>query len=777
VLVYAAIQLWWPGTSEARHTVASVYYLPIYLVASVLSWRASRHDVLDGPTRRAWRLLALAGVFSWVGDCSWAFFELVRHTESTPIWVDALSLAAFPCWVAALLSFSAAPRANEERAKFWLDVATVLVGGSMLSYYIVLRPTWIASAQGDLRGLVVSLAFPSADLVVLFAVAAMLIRVPVASTRLALKLLVGSCVLGFAADLIYAHLWLSGTYHTGDPVDTLWLVQGTLFALAARVQWVVADRNAPESAADEGRAFRISLLPYASVVAGFGLLVAASRPFWNERTQLGGVLLGALTLTALVVARQVVAARDNSRLMRDRVTQALHDALTGLANRTLLLDRIAHAQVRGRRHANGPQTLLFLDLDNFKTINDSLGHGAGDALLVEAGRRLLACVRASDTVARLGGDEFAIFVEDPPDDAGCTGVAERIIAALHRPFVIGRREVFVGTSVGIASLMDGEGADDLLRNADVAMYMAKTRGKGRYERFVPEMHAVALERVELETDLRYAIDHGELLLHYQPIVILESGEITGLEALARWQHPRRGLLMPAQFIPLAERTGIIIPLGAWVLREACMRAEAWRRRRGADAPLSLTVNLSGRQLQSPQLVGDVRRALEESGMPAHALVLELTESMLTEETETVLATLQQLKAVGVRLAIDDFGTGYSSLSYLRQFPIDILKIAKPFVDDIMTEHGDGQSPSLAQAVITLGTTLAVRTIAEGIEQPEQLKRVRALGCDLGQGFHFSRPVPPSGVEALLFGADRTGRTREASTAPGARRRESGTAPL
>ena len=774
--MYVAIQLWWPGTSEARHAVASFYYLPIYLVGALLSWRASMHPALGGQTRRAWRLLAIAGLCTWAGDCSWAFFEFARHTEHTPVWVDALSFAAFPCWVAALLSFPAAPRAKEERAKFWLDVVTVLVGGTMLSYYVVLRPTWVASAHGDLQELVTSLAFPSADLVVLFAVASILIRVPVASTRLALKLLVGTCVLGFAADLIYAHLWLNGAYQTGDPVDTLWLAQGTLFALAARVQWVDADRNTQEPAADDDRAFRISLLPYVSVVAGFGLLVAASRPFWNGRTQLGGVLLGALMLTALVVARQVVAARENSRLMRDRVTQALHDALTGLANRALLLDRIAHAHVRGRRHASARQTLLFLDLDNFKTVNDSLGHGAGDALLVEAAKRLLACVRASDTVARLGGDEFAIFVEDPPDDVGCAGVAERIIAALHRPFVIGRREVFVGTSVGIASLQDGEGADELLRNADVAMYMAKTRGKGRYQRFAPEMHTVALERVELETDLRYAIDHGELLLHYQPIVILETGEITGLEALVRWQHPRRGLLAPAQFIPLAEQTGIIIPLGAWVLREACMRAEAWRRRRNADEPLSLTVNLSGRQLQSPQLVADVRRALEESGMPAHALVLELTESMLTEETQTVLATLKELKAVGVRLAIDDFGTGYSSLSYLRQFPIDVLKIAKPFVDDIMTDRGDGQA-SLAQAVITLGTTLAVRTIAEGIERPEQLARVQALGCDLGQGFHFSRPVPDSGVEALLFGALRAGDRRAGSAPSSRRRRESGTAPL
>jgi len=435
--------------------------------------------------------------------------------------------------------------------------------------------------------------------------------------------------------------------------------------------------------------------------------------------------------------------------------QAFHDPLTGLANRALLKDRAEHALSRSRRGKETPPVLLFLDLDNFKMVNDSLGHAAGDSLLVEAARRLLACVRASDTAARLGGDEFAVFVEDSADDVSCTQVAERIIAALGRPFGIGGREVFVGASLGIAAARDGDGADSLLRNADMAMYLAKTRGKGRYERFAPEMHVTAIERIELESDLRHAIEEDGLVLHYQPIVILETGAITGIEALVRWQHPRRGLMAPSQFIPLAEETGMILPLGAWVLREACAQGQRWRARRGNDDPLAVTVNVSGRQIQNPQFIDDVRTALDGSGLMPHALILELTESVLTTQTETVQSTLQALKHVGVRLAIDDFGTGYSSLSYLQRFPIDILKIAKPFVDDVAghTTSAGGNRRALAQAVISLGATLSVRTIAEGIELPQQLERLRELGCDLGQGFHFSRPVPAAELEALLFGSE------------------------
>jgi diguanylate cyclase (GGDEF)-like protein len=744
-LGYLAIRLAWLGDTHARDMVLAFYYVPVYFAAAGLSAYASRSATLDARTRRAWRFLAFAGLCTALSDATWLFYEAHLGTEITPFWVDGIALFGFPLWVAGLLSFPAAPRGANERLKFWIDLATVFVGGSMLAWYLVLRPAALIEQSG-FGDRAMSMAFPVGDLIVLLTVAAVLTRSQAPEARRPLRFLVLSLVYGFVADLIYGHERLLGIYHTGDPIDWIWLVDGTLFALAARLQVLPAWRAAKPTPGGSGE--RFNLLPYASVAGGFAILVWVVQPAWGSAV--GQAVFGALTLTVLVVGRQILAARDNLRLLAERAAQearfrheALHDPLTGLANRALLRDRAEHALVRASRRQQLPLALIFLDLDNFKTVNDSLGHAAGDGLLVESARRLLACVRATDTVARLGGDEFAIFIEDPTDAEGCSLITTRILDALERPFTLEGRDLFISASLGLATARDGESADDLLRNADVAMYIAKTRGKGRVEHFEPEMRTVALARMELESDLRRALDAGEFVLHYQPIVVLETGEITGVEALVRWQHPRRGLLPPAQFIGAAEEMGLIVPLGAWVLREACRQGAAWNRRQD----LAVTVNVSGRQLQTPQIVADVRVALAESGLDPQALILELTESVLTTDSgDGVLGTLQALKGLGVRLAIDDFGTGYSSLSSLHRFPIDILKIAKSFVDDIGDTSG---RQALAQAIITLGTTLSVRTIAEGIEQSGQRVQLQRLGCELGQGFHFSVPLPAADLEPQL----------------------------
>ena len=743
-------QLWW-GSESGRDLAISLYYAPIYFVAAAAAWVTAARPTLDRRTRGAWALLGLGACCTGVSDASWLYAELVRGTEDVATWVDALALISSPLFIAGLLTFRVAPRAAFERVRFWIDVATVLVGGTMLSWFLVVRPVAVAE-QSTLAEIVKAAAFPVADLVVLITVAAVLARRQGMASRRSLSVLAVALVFGFVADLSYAHERLVNSYHTGDVIDWLWLVDGALFALAARLEGrgpSPAGSADAESTAD-APPIGVSVLPYVSVVVGFAMLFFVARPTW--RTDVGQAVIGVLILTVLVVSRQILVARDNVRLLAERAAQearfrheALHDPLTGLANRGLLVDRAGHAIARTRRQHQRPMALVYIDLDNFKTVNDSLGHAAGDALLVEAARRLVACVRDTDTVARLGGDEFAIFIEDPIDAEECTRITQRVIAALRRPFSIERRDVFVGASLGVAMVADSVSATELLRNADAAMYIAKTRGKGRCEMFAPEMRAAALDRVELEADLRQAIAAGltEFVLHYQPIVILATGQITGVEALVRWNHPRRGLLTPAQFIGLAEETGLILPLGAWIATEACRQAVAWKR-----PALAMTVNISGRQLQAPQIVADVRAALAQSGIDPHRLILELTESVLTEQTDAVLATLHALKALGIRLAIDDFGTGYSSLSYLQRFPIDILKIAKSFVDDVSADPG---RQGLAQAIVTLGSALSVRTIAEGIEQPDQRVRLQDLGCELGQGFHFSPPVAACEMETLLSG--------------------------
>jgi diguanylate cyclase (GGDEF)-like protein/PAS domain S-box-containing protein len=435
---------------------------------------------------------------------------------------------------------------------------------------------------------------------------------------------------------------------------------------------------------------------------------------------------------------------ERKRLEEQLLHDAFHDSLTGLANRALFKDRVDRTLRRyNRRH---PVAVLFLDLDGFKEVNDSLGHAAGDVLLGLVADRLRQGVRVDDTVARLGGDEFAVLVESAEDDPHAAAAAERISAALGAPFLVGGNEIHVRASVGIATADGGEDADQVLRNADLAMYKAKAAGEGRYVRYDPRMHSDLVERLELEADLRRALDGDELVLHYQPVVSLSSGEIVGVEALVRWAHPTRGLIFPAEFIPVAEDMGLVRPIGRWILREACLQAAAWRQDYPHMDPLTMSVNISVRQFQHGNLEQDVAGALELSGIAGEHVVLEMTESVLMEHTEENLGRLRGLRMLGVRLAIDDFGTGYSSLSYLHRFPVDILKIDRSFVDRLV---GPSRDTELVRTIVHLGQSLRMVTVAEGIEDHNQFLALRRIGCELGQGYHFSRPAPAEEIAQLL----------------------------
>ncbi len=469
---------------------------------------------------------------------------------------------------------------------------------------------------------------------------------------------------------------------------------------------------------------------------------------WLNAEILATNLLHDGTVRGIVLNTRDVSERR--RLEQQLIHQAFHDPLTGLANRALFRDRVSHALALAQRRGHAI-TVLFLDLDDFKTVNDSLGHAEGDRLLIAAAERFLACARSADTVARLGGDEFAILIESGD---GQEGLPDRLAAAMTHPFSLSGNQVRVTASIGVASSAADDTADDLLRNADVAMYAAKRRGKGRAATFESRMYADIRERLDLEAALGQAIERNELVLHYQPIVQLKNGAIYGVEALLRWEHPQYGRLMPQHFIPLAEETGLIVQLGAWVLAEACRQLHAWRQAY-PEVPLAMSVNISGRQLQGAGLADALRQALTASGVEPSALVLEITESVLMQQTDSVLERLQQMKALGIRLAIDDFGTGYSSLSYLQRFPIDILKIAKPFVEEV--SQGADRS-ALARAIIGLGDTLRLDTIAEGIEMAEQRAALLELGCTLGQGHHFWAALPAGAIEEILE-ADRFPRLR------------------
>jgi diguanylate cyclase (GGDEF)-like protein len=381
-------------------------------------------------------------------------------------------------------------------------------------------------------------------------------------------------------------------------------------------------------------------------------------------------------------------------------------------------------------------------------INDSLGHLTGDRLLIAVAERLKSCVRARDTVCRLGGDEFVFLLEDTKDVGEAAVTAQRVLDALKEPFGVGEHELYVVASIGIVLGASSEDRpEDLLRNADLAMYRAKRRGKARYEVFDRSMNERALKRLQLETDLRRAINNGELRVHYQPKVSLRDVGIVGMEALARWQHPERGLILPDEFIPVAEETGLIFPLGIQVLEEACAQAHRWNAERPADEPLRMNVNLSARQFNRPDLVENVGRILRETGLKPGNLVLEITESVVMGDVDAAIETLHALKALGVRVALDDFGTGYSSLSYLKRFPVDYLKIDRSFVNGL---GDDTEDRGIVATVVDLAHTLGLEAVAEGVETAEQLAHLRALRCELAQGFFFHRPLPAEEVSALLI---------------------------
>lgn len=440
-----------------------------------------------------------------------------------------------------------------------------------------------------------------------------------------------------------------------------------------------------------------------------------------------------------------LALKDENRVLEAKlVHQAFHDSLTGLANRALFRDRVEHALARCAR--GGRVATLLFDLDNFKAVNDTVGHLEGDLLLTAVADRLRRATRGCDTVARIGGDEFAVLLDGIQNREHAMHVLERITEALRIPIPLQGREFIVAASVGVAFSDGIDQVDDLLRNADVAMYSAKDNGKGRYAVFDPSMYEALLDRLELEADLRQAVERGQLKVFYQPIVELGTGTLTGVEALLRWHHPARDVGSTTGFISIAEETGLIVPIGKWVLAEACRQGRRWQMEAPDGVTPSISVNVSARQLQEPGFAGDVATILSETEFPADRLILEITESALMDNMAEVADRLHELKALGLRLAIDDFGTGYCNLSYLQQFPLDILKIDKSFVTNVSETGG---AALLASTIVGLATTMKLHTVAEGVEHADQRSQLLALGCSHGQGFLFAKAVDADTVSGYF----------------------------
>jgi diguanylate cyclase (GGDEF)-like protein len=742
---YAAYATVGAGTEAIAYT-----FLPI---GGAVAWyavvRLYRCVVLGPDARRFWRSLVVAVGLIATGY-AWLAVDMLLHytlaaTRTMPLAVG------FGIAMWAVGRVPAGSPAPGERWRLHLDRTIAFLGCSVVLWHFGLAPMMTATEPWSSQAMVlVALSF-------LLAVGG-ITKVSYLSSgvvdRTAIRLIAAMGLTAAAVAVVAVRYGYAG----GVPAQSVIMpVAPVLVTLAARAQWLSTDTDRPARRRDN------KLLPYLAVgAAALPLLAVAFGPVpWTARI----VIVAAVAVAGLITVRQFAAFRENARLLREKRAsqerlqhEVTHDGLTGLANRALFRDRLAAALAEGD---DGDVTVLLIDLDDFKAVNDSLGHGVGDRLLVSFAAVLRECTGADGTPVRLGGDEFAVLMSG----SGAVGetLAQRLLDALTRP--LGEDRLLVQSSIGIATAGRGTTLDTLLRHADVAMYAAKQRGKANFVRFLPGMEEPVLAHMQLGGELRRALDAGEFRLFYQPVMALDTGRVIGVEALARWQHPVRGMVSPAEFIPAAERTGLIVPLGRWVLRETCRQTAAWLAEFGPDALSKAGPNVSARQLHDPGFVADVAAALADSGLPADRLLLELTESEVLRGRQ-VSQTLHELDAMGIRLALDDFGTGESSLSLLRSFPASVVKLDKSFVDGIEIDDGDPAAcdarQAVARAVIQLADALRLDAVAEGIENAEQAAKLRELGYTLGQGYHLARPMS-AGDMGRLLAAQRTAESLSVAT--------------
>jgi diguanylate cyclase (GGDEF)-like protein/PAS domain S-box-containing protein len=865
-LAIVAWHLWHrSGTFDLLSATAA---LPLIAATVALALRAGARGDLDPAVRRAWRYFALAFALSLLGSSLGAYHGTMPGPKAW-LWLSTLfALLRYPVMLLGILAFPGGPTGRANRIRSWLDTATVVICGWMITWYLLLGPASRAGATPP-PGVLLPGIYAMSNLGLCFAATLLAIRRSREVGDRAPGFLAAGLFALFLGRLAAGSAQLSGWRTTTNWPDAIWAVGYFLVAVSANIQVRQARRRKGAGPARVTSGQELAYLPYLAIAVTYGLLLAGFRLAWHQVV----LLVGALFVSLSVTIRQVAVVHQNTQLLQaaeelaeevqrrearftrlvqhssdviavveydgrirymspaiemvlgrdpallsdrqladlvheedmapltaileragtarvqcrlghadaswrhveitvnnmlhdpdldgivlnirdvservaleaDMAHLAFHDSLTNLANRNLLRDRVAQA-LREYRERGEAVSVLFIDLDGFKTVNDSLGHTAGDQLLMQVAARLETCVRGDDIVARLGGDEFAVLLGGA-DSAVASRVAGQVIEVLGSPCSVMGKALYVYASVGIAVCLDAEmTAEDLLRNADVAMYAAKARGKGSFSVFEPSMHVAAMHRLELEADLRFAVGNEEFVVHYQPAVRLSTGRITGVEALVRWRHGKRGMVPPSEFIPLAEETELIIPLGKWVLWEACRQGAKWQQRYPVDPPLKISVNLSAKQLRSEDLVKDVAAALAEYRLAPGSLVLEVTESILMEFDGDTLQTLEGLKRLGVLLAIDDFGTGYSSLSYLRRFPADIVKIDRSFVDGVGTDDRD---TALVRGIVELAHSVGLITVAEGIERPEQLAALTELNCKVGQGYFLGRPVDADQLTAIL----------------------------
>ncbi len=760
----------------------------INLTTTLLLWQTARYAKLVlGRIAKSWGILCLAQLLFTMGDLLWTVYELILQSSPYPSIADIFYILYYPIFFIGILFLSQKPDSKIKRINNWLDAGIVfIVINLFIGVYIF--PQIMESAVGEpFLVKFLSLAYPAGDVILFSAILILIYNRDEEKFEIPILFIMLSVLIQVASDIIYSFQSLQDAYISGGWLDSGWILGYLFMGIAAYTHMRDLDRQESVSVPDQQSILKRQLkktlrdtLPILSILLAFLLFfrVFAADSSAQVRHIIGGIGL----LFSLVSARQFLTLWENAQLNRNLRTtldlaqtqaanlqkinadlqveirerkkaedqlafDALHDALTKLPNRVLLTDRLQHAIDYSKRHSDYSFSVFFIDIDHFKNVNDSMGHSIGDQLLVLFAERVMKCLRKSDTLARLGGDEFAVLLEINSEKTDPKSIAERIQEILRPPYQLGGKDFFVSASFGIVEdTSDYKDADSILQDADIAMYRAKALGKARYELFTASLRTEALSRLELESQLQHAVGKKELFLNYQPIFSLGTQKLIGFEALLRWKHPQRGTLLPADFLLIAESSGLIIKIGQWVITEACRQMKEWQKKIPGSENLVMNINISGHQFAHPDFVETLDQITRQSGLKPANICLEITETVLIENQEQSRAVFKALHAMGYEIQIDDFGTGYSSLGYLLNFHVDTIKIDKSFIQSI----GKGENGlNLVKTIVDMAQNLGIEIIAEGIETEKQLSDLKSIDCQYGQGYLLSRPVAPQEIERLL----------------------------
>lgn len=794
LIIAAIFNLWviFFYNSDNKFQISDIAFILLNALSVWTVFLAARFTKPESSQKSlAWYLIASAQLLFVIGDVIWYVFEGILFIEPYPSLADLFYMLYYPVILVGIFIFPRIKTSKFEYKKSTIDFLLTLLSAGLVSWFFLLSPASSGLEQESFLVKFLSIAYPAADLVLLLMLLILIYNYPRGREHGALFFLILSILVQIISDVIFSYQSLIDSYISGSWVDCGWLFGYLFLGLAGitQIQVEQKERNKKDilnflSNIELGKFVKgvQKYLPYFFVFTSYSVLVFYVANEIPERFLV--LVIGIGLIIFLSMLRQFLVILENEKLnkeleislsdlseknyqientnveLRHEITQrkkieeqlsfdALHDCLTKLPNRTLLLDRLNHAIEIAKRNSDFSFSVLFLDLDQFKNVNDTMGHSIGDELLKKFSERVQGCIRNSDTFARLGGDEFAILLENHDTADEATHVADRIQECMREPYLFTGQNFFITASIGIVNEIskDYNNAEEILRDADIAMYRAKELGKDRYQIFSSSMRVEMLSKITLESQLRTALEEKSFVIHYQPIFSLENNKLVGFEALLRWNHPQLGLLMPMDFLSVAESSGLILEIGNWALQESCMQMKKWIDEYPEFSDLSVNINFSQKQVIQPDFIERIKDMLQRTGLPARNIHIDIAETVLMNNKGLAEKISKELFKLGIDLQIDDFGSGYSAIRYLQHIPVNSIKIDGLFIKDI---EKNKKSTQLVQTMINMAEDLNVKIIAEGIETKEQLLKLKTMTCEYGQGFYLSYPMPVEKVEKLFL---------------------------